>query len=63
MQWESRRWAVATALLAGKIDGEQQSRGVVIPFGAEEEMLASPSVEEIFFFAARVAAASKRAKA
>jgi len=22
-----------TALLAGKIDGEQQSRGVVIPFG------------------------------
>src|SRR5207247_7733465 len=26
-----------TALLAGKIDGEQQSRGVVIPFGRSEE--------------------------
>jgi predicted nucleic acid-binding protein len=24
-----------TALLAGKIDGEQQSRGMVIPFGSE----------------------------
>ena len=26
-------YAKETALLAGKIDGEQQSRGVVIPFG------------------------------
>ena len=26
-------FTIETALLAGKIDGEQQSRGVVIPFG------------------------------